>query len=324
MNLPPPHPQGWFCVARSSELRNGRILSRRFMDREIVVFRTGAGRVGVMDAFCPHLGAHLGSGGSVQGEAIRCPFHHFEFDVAGTCVSTGYGSAPPATAIARTWPAREWQGFVFAFHDHDARPPSWQLPDVDFSEWTEPVTRTYRLRGHPQETTENSVDIGHFEIVHGYRSVTPLQPLRTDGVHLTTRYAVERSFGRLLGEIRTEFEVHVHGLGFSLVDATVADLGVRTRHLVFSTPVGDGEIDLRIALCLHREIDLGRRFPRLAAIPPRMLSTVMPPLLMQAFSRDVRQDFAIWQNKRYLERPALAHGDGPIGPYRRWARQFYE
>ena len=38
---------------------------------------------------------------------------------------------------------------------------------------------------------------------------------------------------------------------------------------------------------------------------------------------DARQDFAIWQHKRYLSAPALAAGDGPIGKYRAWARQFY-
>jgi hypothetical protein len=36
---------------------------------------------------------------------------------------------------------------------------------------------------------------------------------------------------------------------------------------------------------------------------------------------DVRQDFDIWNHKTYLEWPALA--DGPVGLYRRWARQFH-
>ena len=38
---------------------------------------------------------------------------------------------------------------------------------------------------------------------------------------------------------------------------------------------------------------------------------------------DAQQDFLIWENKRYLARPALARGDGPIGKFRLWARQFY-
>jgi hypothetical protein len=39
--------------------------------------------------------------------------------------------------------------------------------------------------------------------------------------------------------------------------------------------------------------------------------------------RDLLQDFPVWENKAYLERPRLAEGDGPIMRYRRWARQFY-
>lgn len=56
-----------------------------------------------MDAYCPHLGAHLGIGGTVEGETLRCPFHAFRFDTGGVCVATGYGTKPPPTARARVW-----------------------------------------------------------------------------------------------------------------------------------------------------------------------------------------------------------------------------
>lgn len=36
------------------------------------------------------------------------------------------------------------------------------------------------------------------------------------------------------------------------------------------------------------------------------------------------QDLPIWRHKRFIERPALAEGDGPLGRYRTWARQFYK
>jgi hypothetical protein len=35
------------------------------------------------------------------------------------------------------------------------------------------------------------------------------------------------------------------------------------------------------------------------------------------------QDFAIWENKKFRERPPLCDEDGPIGEFRRWAAQFY-
>jgi hypothetical protein len=44
---------------------------------------------------------------------------------------------------------------------------------------------------------------------------------------------------------------------------------------------------------------------------------------MAGYIEDVEQDLPIWQHKIHLQRPALAAGDGPVGPYRKWVRQFY-
>ena len=44
---------------------------------------TTRGEAHVMDAFCPHLGAHLGHGGTVEGCELVCPFHGWKFDAEG-------------------------------------------------------------------------------------------------------------------------------------------------------------------------------------------------------------------------------------------------
>ncbi|HXU81530.1 MAG TPA: hypothetical protein VN914_09035 [Polyangia bacterium] len=54
--------------------------------------------------------------------------------------------------------------------------------------------------------------------------------------------------------------------------------------------------------------------------PTRLLAA----LAFREFRRDVEQDLIIWNNKRHITPPALALGDGPVGAYRKWARQFYE
>ncbi|WP_459250257.1 Rieske 2Fe-2S domain-containing protein [Streptomyces youssoufiensis] len=51
--------------------------------------------------YCPHLGAHPGHGGTVRGENLVCPCHHFRFDPEGACVRTGYGTAPPRARPGR-------------------------------------------------------------------------------------------------------------------------------------------------------------------------------------------------------------------------------
>ena len=78
--------KGYLCEEADS-LPPGGVLSLRYFGRELVLFRTESGEPRVLDAFCPHLGAHLGHGGKVQGESIRCPFHGWCFDGRGACTA---------------------------------------------------------------------------------------------------------------------------------------------------------------------------------------------------------------------------------------------
>jgi phenylpropionate dioxygenase-like ring-hydroxylating dioxygenase large terminal subunit len=87
----PPYPNGWYVFGTSEELAPGRLLGRKFMGEQVVVFRSNTGKAYAVEAYCPHLGAHLGYGGSVQGDLLQCPFHGFQFNGMGECVRTGYG-----------------------------------------------------------------------------------------------------------------------------------------------------------------------------------------------------------------------------------------
>lgn len=54
------------------------------------VFRAEDGAVGVLDAYCPHLGANLAVGGTVSNGCLQCPFHKWEFDTSGQCTKIPY------------------------------------------------------------------------------------------------------------------------------------------------------------------------------------------------------------------------------------------
>ncbi|WP_425436809.1 Rieske 2Fe-2S domain-containing protein [Mycobacterium rhizamassiliense] len=41
------------------------------------MYRTKSGLARAIEAYCPHLGAHLGHGGKVLGDELHCPFHAF-------------------------------------------------------------------------------------------------------------------------------------------------------------------------------------------------------------------------------------------------------
>jgi len=57
-----PIPFGWFAVAYSKDLEPGDVVPTFLFDQHQVLFRTESGDARMIDAFCPHLGAHLGEG----------------------------------------------------------------------------------------------------------------------------------------------------------------------------------------------------------------------------------------------------------------------
>lgn len=323
-NLYEHFPSGWFDLARSGELAGGRVLTRRLAARDVVLYRTASGIACAVAPYCPHMGAHLGCGGTVQGESLVCPFHAFEFDRAGRCTKTGYGTPPPPRARLTTYAVREVHGCVFVWHGAAGEGPTFELPEIDDARdgYLPMLDRVFELRGHPQETTENSVDIGHFGPVHGYEDVRVLEPLRVEGAMLTTKYSMRRPAvpGRpWLGRMYAEFRIHVHGLGYSRVDVDFPALGMQSRHYVQATPVERERVRLRVGFAVREGTT---KLP----VPPGVRAWAEAAIMqigIRLFAHDVGQDFEIWKNKRYLHPPQLAQGDGPVGTYRRWARQFY-
>lgn len=321
-----PYPDGWYAVGFSNELKNGELLTRPFMGKEVIVFRTESGQACVTEPYCPHMGAHLGHGGTVEGETVRCPFHGFCFDTKGECVSTGYGTKPNPKGKLHIYHAQEKNGIILVYYSHTGEAPTWDVPTLDMTDYTPLKYTMWELDSHPQETSENSVDIGHLSIVHGYEKVDVLEPLKTEGPYLYSKYTMTRRadfVGMSLSKIKANFEVHVHGLGYSFVQVEIPKMGMRTRQFVLSTPIGDNKIQLRIALAVEYIKKPGKIFPPFALLPSKLITKLVSKGAFKGFMHDVGQDFKIWENKVYVQPPALAAGDGPVGQYRVWAKQFY-
>jgi nitrite reductase/ring-hydroxylating ferredoxin subunit len=312
-----PFPTGWYVFGTSEEVQPGRLIGRPFMGQEVVVFRAKNGQAYAVEAYCPHLGANFSYGGKVEGELLQCPFHGFQFNGGGECTRTGYRTEVPPKAKLRTYPLCEQNGFVLIYHDMHAREPAWQVPAVETQGWTRLICRAFVLRDHPQETTENSVDLGHFGFVHGYQNARTLKEFQADGPYLSTQYAVSRPLellGMRVSQYDFEFETEIYGLGYSLVHVRVPRFQVSARLWVLPTAIDEERLTLRLAL----------RMKKWEGAAGQMLSPVVARMIMNGFVHDAQQDFPIWENKRFNPLPALARGDGPIGKYRQWAKQFYD
>src|SRR5436853_7733544 len=88
-------PWGWFQVARTNDVATGTMTGVRLHGRDLVLARGESGRLGLVDAYCPHQGAKLDEGGQVEGDCVRCPFHSWEFDVDGRCTKVPFQDRVP-------------------------------------------------------------------------------------------------------------------------------------------------------------------------------------------------------------------------------------
>lgn len=333
--LPINFPSGWYAVAYSRELPCGRILTRRLMDQEIVVYRTESGVVVVTLAHCPRLGGHFGHGGIVLGECIRCPYHGFCFDTNGICVSTtSYAKKVPGIR-GTGFAVRELNAIVYAYFDQSGREPSWEIPACDTHQWSKISCRTRVIRLEKfQDLTENLVDIGHFETVHRYSEARIRKPFVADGPSFSVGYAATVDYAasvsnRFLNKLRIsgmpfENEIIVFGLGYARVEVTIPRYALQYRIFVLTTPIANGLYELRTALSV-KLFPYARYFDRWwMRLFREIISSVLLAAISYRFNHvELPDDLRLLENKKYLDKPGLVSGDGPFALVRRWAKQFY-
>ena len=328
-STPSPFPEGWYFLTSRRILRRTKLIQRTWMGTETVIWCDESGRVCVAEASCPHLGANLGpeAGGRVCDGRLVCPFHGFEFDATGLCVATPFVD-PPRSARLRTFETQEVLGLIFAWWGHGGRPPQWSLPTdlPEMGDWSKPVIRTLRFPGHPQETTENAVDVLHLRRVHGYENVSCPEPVVVDGVTLRSRFDF-RTSRRIARTATLTFDTsataHVVGLGYSFVEVRELSIPMEARLWVLATPVDGRLIDLSLVSQVREIRKPGRRIVGLGFLPPPLRAPLTNELLVRLQERDVLQDVTIWSRKQYQSRPRLCRADGEIMTYRRYCAQFY-
>ena len=165
----PAYPVSWYWFCHSRELHR-RPLSRELLGRRLVAFRTVSGKVAVLDARCSHLGADLGRG-CVVGEAIRCPFHNWEYGTDGRCVRIPVTDAIPPTARQAVFPALERHGHVFFFNAPQPLFPLPFFPGADPADFVAARPFTTVLDCPWYMVGSNAFDLQHFRAAHDRRLI---------------------------------------------------------------------------------------------------------------------------------------------------------
>ncbi|MBH8561895.1 aromatic ring-hydroxylating dioxygenase subunit alpha [Nostoc sp. CENA67] len=309
-------PNGWFRVGYSNELAIKEVKPLHYFGQDLVLFRTEDGIAHVMDAHCPHLGAHLGYGGCVKGETIQCPFHGWCFNGEGNCVEIPYTKKIPSKAQVKPWYVREIYGLILVWYHAEGKAPTWEIPELP--EYNSPQWTPFRTVGvnkiysHVQEIAENVMDMAHVEFLHGVSSAKG-KLVQTEGTMLHWQWVLNDypdSEDETLN-IENYIDVSFYGFGYCVVH---------------SHPGNDnpGEI-LIVALAtpIDQEYVEGHQFFSLKKLADAEETAELEKSALETLKRESSKDNNIFEHKVYRTSPLLCEGEGQILKFRQWAGQFY-
>jgi phenylpropionate dioxygenase-like ring-hydroxylating dioxygenase large terminal subunit len=313
---------GWWQIGWSADFPAGEVRPLRYFGEDLVAWRGVDGRLHVLEAHCQHLGAHIGHGGVVVGDCVRCPFHGWQWGADGGNTAIPDQDRPNRSKRLRVWPVQEQHGLVFLWHHPHGEPPAWEMLDVfatypQFEQDPEAYYPVFTARNerepvHPQIVLENSADSAHFEFVHR-------ATVRPRMLHYEFD---ERSWYFLAGwpDTRSDdpdaMRMRIHSRLFGLGGSITAFEGAQSHRVVFSTtPVETGASDMFYTIWWPREP--GDDAP---AAPPELRGRVEREVLSS-----VEDDLLIWRTQKWVEHPAYSKVDAKgYTELRRWAQGFYD
>ncbi len=159
----------WHPIAASVSLNEENPTKEvRLLGEDLVLFRSAAGDVGLIEPSCPHRKANL-SYGVPEPEGIRCAYHGWLFDVNGNCIdqpSEPVGSRFKDKVKLKAYLVEELGGLIFAYLGPTPAP---LLPRYDILVW--PGVRQSWSAVLPcnwLQCQENSLDPLHFQWLHRY------------------------------------------------------------------------------------------------------------------------------------------------------------
>jgi phenylpropionate dioxygenase-like ring-hydroxylating dioxygenase large terminal subunit len=160
----------WHPALLSRELPepDGPPLRVRLLGEDLIAFRGSDGKVGLVDAFCPHRRAPMFFGRNEEC-GLRCVYHGWKFDASGACVDMP--SEPPdslfKTKVAiNAYPTHEAGGIVWTYMGPRDRIP----PIPDFEYLRVPETHRYVSKSVEDcnwlQALEGGIDTSHSSFTH--------------------------------------------------------------------------------------------------------------------------------------------------------------
>jgi phthalate 4,5-dioxygenase oxygenase subunit len=175
----------WQPAGLSEELPevDGTPLRVRLLGEDLLAFRDSKGKVGLVDAYCPHRRAPMFFGRNEEC-GIRCVYHGWKFDRDGDCVDMP--SEPDGTPLKdrvkiKAYPCTEKGGIIWTYMG-----PKDQMPPEPDYEWLR-APETHRFVSKTLEECnylqglEGGLDTAHVSFLHSNRKSTDLALAAQDG-----------------------------------------------------------------------------------------------------------------------------------------------
>jgi renierapurpurin 18,18'-hydroxylase len=157
------HPDYWYPLARSKDVKKKGMLGVSFAGDPIVLVRTESGRIYALEDRCAHRQVPLHCG-VVHGEHLQCGYHSWTYDQTGRCVGVPYLEKHQLRpAGVKSYPCREAYGLVFVFPGTAGKAEEVEFPNVSFA--GDPHYKTRYLdrlvNCHYSFMHENLMDMNH-------------------------------------------------------------------------------------------------------------------------------------------------------------------
>lgn len=320
-------PTGWFQVCWADELVPGDIKPLRYFGQDLVCYRGETGRVVVLDAHCPHLGAHLGyqydseviddSGRRrVEQDNIRCPWHGWCWSPEGRNVEIPYSERNHTGKGLRAWEVREVNGWILIWHCALGGGPTWEPPTLpeclegsDYYpyDWNRREWRNQPVQ--PQMIQENAVDFEHLRYVHRHSGEIHVDRIEIDGPRfsswVSTTFTIKG--GKKPGAYPGEIQPNIWGVGMGAIRLSgIHDI----THVLNVTPVDEEFSDCFGAVAVRK-------------VPGMSEPGNFARALAEQEHREFERDMVMWGNARFTQPAPFPREEKGFREMRKWAMQFY-
>ncbi|SIT35504.1 Rieske (2Fe-2S) domain protein [Paraburkholderia ribeironis] len=156
------HPDHWYPLAWSREVKRGKTHGVTFAGDPIVLARAESGKVFALEDRCAHRQVPLHQG-VVEGESIRCGYHGWTYDCSGQCIDVPYLGRDRLPNGVRSYPCQEVEGLIFVFPGDAALAEQRPLPSFDSVSDRKYKTRRFGrpVNCHYSFMHENLMDMNH-------------------------------------------------------------------------------------------------------------------------------------------------------------------